>query len=507
MIKFLLFFFSLQLMAESFPLDLEKQSLQQELRSIPVLQGGRIKPLIVLAHETMNFLSAEKKPLGLKPISAFYMMSLSSVPSLQTELPDFQKKFLIKIEHQKTKDLLGMPANESAMTAGQLAEMQMKIRMEYEKLKLNDAYKKDLNKTLLRLQRYQQLASGELWTVAYVEGENVSWPLLTEQIEAEQIHPAALNDYLVSAQEQFEKVQRATHRLETFYHLYNPFTFAIFMTLISLMVLFAAQKVGAKISLVLVTVILQIIGITMRVMISGRAPITNMYETVMFSGFGALIIGLIIFAFKREKMFLIAGLCYNLLCLLMMRFAPGMLDPSISPLVPVLRDNFWLSTHVTTVILSYAALALSWILANLVLIKNRFFELEKSSYQHLVKMIHLCVQIGVVTLATGIILGGVWADYSWGRFWGWDPKETWSLIVLLIYVAILHGKYTQWIPARRYVPLIAASFMSVMMAWFGVNYILAAGLHSYGFSEGGAAFLISVFAAQTLILLLTWKKG
>ena len=112
----------------------------------------------------------------------------------------------------------------------------------------------------------------------------------------------------------------------------------------------------------------------------------------------------------------------------------------------------------------------------------------------------------MILLAAGIILGGVWADYSWGRFWGWDPKETWSLIVLLVYMAILHGKSTSWIPPHRFVPMVAGAFMTVMMAWFGVNYILASGLHSYGFSEGGAIFLVSFFSIQIAILLLATVK-
>ena len=110
-------------------------------------------------------------------------------------------------------------------------------------------------------------------------------------------------------------------------------------------------------------------------------------------------------------------------------------------------------------------------------------------------------------LGAGIILGGVWADYSWGRFWGWDPKETWSLIAFVIYMAILHGRYTSWIPNKRFIPLVAGAFMSIMMAWFGVNYILASGLHSYGFSEGGAVFLGSFFLVQTVIIVLTSKKS
>lgn len=136
------------------------------------------------------------------------------------------------------------------------------------------------------------------------------------------------------------------------------------------------------------------------------------------------------------------------------------------------------------------------------LLEVAFFEVSNKEYRYQADLIYSSIKFGVVLLAAGIILGGVWADYSWGRFWGWDPKETWSLIVLLIYMAVLHGRYTSWIPPHRFVALSGGAFMSVMMAWFGVNYILASGLHSYGFSEGGAIFLGSFFALQIAILLI-----
>jgi ABC-type transport system involved in cytochrome c biogenesis permease subunit len=192
---------------------------------------------------------------------------------------------------------------------------------------------------------------------------------------------------------------------------------------------------------------------------------------------------------------------------MMINFANGMLTATISPLVPVLRDNFWLSTHVTTIILSYGALALSWILANTVLIKARFGKISKEDEKRNVDVIYTSLKWGTVLLGAGVILGGVWADYSWGRFWGWDPKETWSLIVLCIYMAILHGRHTSWIKNDKFMFYTAAAFMSVMMAWFGVNYILASGLHSYGFSEGGAVFLGSFFLIQILILVATYRPA
>jgi cytochrome c-type biogenesis protein CcsB len=294
--------------------------------------------------------------------------------------------------------------------------------------------------------------------------------------------------------------------LELKYYKWNLFTWAMLAAILAIGAFVLTRNRWPGIALTSLSIVLQVIAMSMRVMISGRAPITNMYETVMFSGFGALLISVVIALYRKEIAFLLAGLAYNVLSLMMMKFAHGMLDEGISPLVPVLRDNFWLSTHVTTVILSYAALALSWLLANSLLLRSRFRTVDPSEYRYQVDLIYTCIKFGVVLLAAGVILGGVWADYSWGRFWGWDPKETWSLIVLLVYMAILHGKYTSWIPPQRFVPLVAGAFMSVMMAWFGVNYILASGLHSYGFSEGGAIFLGSFFAIQILILVLGTVK-
>jgi len=276
--------------------------------------------------------------------------------------------------------------------------------------------------------------------------------------------------------------------------------------LLALMALSLLKNFKIGLALGFVAFLLQLILITLRIFISGRAPITNMYETVLFSGFGALILSLIIGHVKKEKFYVFVGLCYNCCTLMMLNFATGMLSASIGPLVPVLRDNFWLSTHVTCVILSYGALALSWVMANIALIKKKFFVLSSSEEENYAQQIYTCIKFGTILLATGIILGGIWADYSWGRFWGWDPKETWSAIVLMIYIGILHGKYTSWINRERFIPLVALAFLSVMMAWFGVNYILAAGLHSYGFSQGGAVFLTTVFLAQFAILAITFTR-
>jgi len=122
--------------------------------------------------------------------------------------------------------------------------------------------------------------------------------------------------------------------------------------------------------------------------------------------------------------------------------------------------------------------------------------------------IYRAMQVGVLLVAAGTILGGVWADYSWGRFWGWDPKEVWALIVLLVYLVPLHGRFAGWFNTFSLVGSSVVCFMSVMMAWYGVNFVLGVGLHSYGFVEGGSQGVVitACFAVCSLVAGAWWRR-
>lgn len=471
--------------------------------TLPVQTGGRVKPLVVAAEETLRFISGKSAPFGESGVVSFCKLSFEGMglPS-SLDLP-------VKVEHVDAKKLLGIPEGEASILLSTLAPRTDEVRAEWQKRTENDAYKKELSKILSRLQVADELRRGQIWTIPVSVSGKLVWQTLPEFVQEDKV--AALKAQTAepiqalfkSAGADYVKLTGDQYLIEYTYHRLNPFLWAMLLSIVALGVTFAVKNLSVAAAFSVVCILIQLGGMVMRIFISGRAPITNMYETVMFSGLGAHVISLGLMLWKKEKNFLLAGLGYNALCLMMMKFANNMLDPAISPLVPVLRDNFWLSTHVTTIIMSYAALALSWLLANIVLIRQSFKGASPAEVREQTAQVYTCIKVGVVLLATGIILGGVWADYSWGRFWGWDPKETWSLIVLLVYMAILHGKYSNWIPPRRFIPLVAGAFMSVMMAWFGVNYILATGLHSYGFSEGGAIFLGSFFATQTALLIVT----
>ena len=183
-----------------------------------------------------------------------------------------------------------------------------------------------------------------------------------------------------------------------------------------------------------------------------------------------------------------------------------------SPLQPVLRDNFWLTIHVLTIVSSYAAGALAWGLGCLSLGYYLFGtyrtqsrttgkkRLAPEACTALAGYIYKAMQVAVMLLAAGTILGGLWADVSWGRFWGWDPKEVWALVSLLAYLVVLHGRYAGWIGNFGIAAGSVAGAAVIGMSWYGVNFLLGAGLHSYGFGKGGQTEFFSFLVLNFLLL-------
>lgn len=231
-------------------------------------------------------------------------------------------------------------------------------------------------------------------------------------------------------------------------------------------------------------------GFGLRVYLTGRPPVSNMYESVIWVSWGTILFAFFFEWKQKAKFILLSGAVVATLCNIVADSAPHVLDASLQPLEPVLRSNLWLTVHVLTITISYSAFFLAWALGNLGLgfvIKGD--APNTARIESIVIAIYRCMQIGVVLLAAGTILGGVWADYSWGRFWGWDPKETWALIALLGYIAILHARLSGLVKQIGMLMGAVVSFNLVIMAWYGVNFVLGAGLHSYGFGAGGVEYM------------------
>lgn len=255
-------------------------------------------------------------------------------------------------------------------------------------------------------------------------------------------------------------------------------------------------------------------GFWLRMQIAERPPVTNMYESVVWVGFGIAAIALVFEFISRSRYYLLAAAPLAVMCLILADSLPAVLDPSIAPLVPVLRDNFWLSIHVPTIALSYASFALALGLGHVALGNYLFAPQAKKRIKTLSQLNYRVLQVGVLLLTAGIILGGIWAHFSWGRFWGWDPKETWALIALLCYLAPLHSRLTGWMGNFGINVASVVSFNAVLMAWYGVNFVLGTGLHSYGFGTGGSALVIAgvvgldlLFVAIAAVRHYGWFNG
>ncbi len=286
--------------------------------------------------------------------------------------------------------------------------------------------------------------------------------------------------------------------IEVHYNDLNPFLntwiLYLFSTLVMSLAWFTKNKWAYRGAwfFALAAIAMHTYGFGIRVYLTGRPPVSNMYESVVWVSWGAVFFSMIFEAFQKRFFILLAGTSVAILCLIVASQAPAILDSSLQPLEPVLRSNLWLSIHVLTITISYSAFFLAFALGDVGLFQFLKGETGNSlRVKEIHQAIYRAMQIGVVLLATGIIMGGVWADYSWGRFWGWDPKETWALIALLGYIAILHGKLAGWLREFGFVASSVISFSLVMMAWYGVNYVLGAGLHSYGFGAGGVQYVAS----------------
>jgi len=290
-------------------------------------------------------------------------------------------------------------------------------------------------------------------------------------------------------------------QLELLYLAIKPFHLAWILYLASVLLLVIVKQ-PLKIALPIYSAgfILHTIGFFLRCLISSRPPVTNMYESVIWVSWATVLFSLVLFWFHRNQVMLSIAGCVATLALLIGENLPTVLDQSIAPLVPVLRSNYWLTIHVLTITLGYGAFMLNWGIAHALLYQLAFHRRKTSIIEPLTEFLYRSLQIGIVLLAAGTILGGVWAADSWGRFWGWDPKETWALIAILAYLAVLHGRTAGWLDTFATAFWCALCFLTVVMAWYGVNFVLAAGLHSYGFGGGGLQYVAVVVAVDLGIL-------
>ncbi len=240
-------------------------------------------------------------------------------------------------------------------------------------------------------------------------------------------------------------------------------------------------------------------GIGVRWAIAGRIPASNMYESLLFLGWGVGLFALLALAFLRSRLVVLNAAAGAALTMGLADLLP--LDPFIHPVPPVLSGTVWLAIHVPIIMLSYSVLGLGVVLAHLQVGCEIFAGSRRELVQRMNDLLYWYLHVGSILLLAGILSGSVWAASSWGRYWGWDPKEVWSLVAFLAYLAILHGRLDKLFGPFAMAALSIAAFWTIVMTYVGVNYVLAAGLHAYGSGGAGVARWLLVLGAAEAVFL------
>lgn len=309
--------------------------------------------------------------------------------------------------------------------------------------------------------------------------------------------------------------------LELAYHRARPFTWAWLACLAGALALgwgarsgagAAWRRIGTAASVLGLACIAA--GLAARVAITGLGAVSNLYETLVWVAFIAGALGLALWPATGRIGYAVAGAATAALCALVGEAIPPEYGAAMGQLQPVLRSRFWLWLHVKVVVAAYAPFLLAWALGNWALWKAWRSGGRVGNGEALA--LYRCLQVGTVLMAAGTLLGGVWADQAWGRFWGWDPKEVGALIVVLVYLVPLHLRYVGWVGPNGMAAWSVLGFLSVLWSWYGVNFIQATGLHAYAFGSssrldqilvGGAVAAQIAFAGTMLAALRRRPAG
>jgi cytochrome c-type biogenesis protein CcsB len=490
-----------------------------------------VKPLDSFAREGIELLTGREKFQGKDSIELLF--SLSYEPQVWQEIQ------FIQVTHKPLKKDLGLAEDQSHFSPKELMHSQRLMPLFQEldaKQKAQeklDPYFQSVQRLANQMMFLQELVAGralrlvppdkETWKTSdawfgfdkFSEEQKLRFALVAAGFtSADESVRAKLPEYIGKFQELAKANNPAIYpsdaamRLEAHFNLLRPFRWSWILALVACILLsFAVYSPSPALyfggmAFFVASFLVQGYGFGLRSWIAGRPPVTNMYESVIWVAFGCMLFGLVLELIYRKRVIAIGALAFAVIALVIADNISGVVDDGIHPLEPVLRSNMWLTIHVLTITLGYAAFALSLVLGNIGLGQWVFMGKESKSLpnRQMAFYAYRAVQVGIVLLAAGTILGGVWADYSWGRFWGWDPKETWALIALLGYLALVHARFRGMVGPFGFLAGCVIAFLGVLMAWYGVNFVLGAGLHSYGFSTGGVSYVATYCCLQILFV-------
>lgn len=490
--------------------------------------GGRMKPVNTFSSELLRKVSHENSYKGLNPDQVF--LSMTQLPSAWYQV----QMIFISTGNDSIRKIIGIPADQKL--AAFINFFDDKGNYKLSKY-LDAAYKtanpnkfeKDFVETDKKVNLLSSALFGSILKIFPIPGdENNKWVSYPELGEAnikgmdstftKQIIPIYLaslanasetNKYkeadfyldgIKKYQKKYgEKVIPSDERItsEIFYNKINIFKnlFYLYMFGGILMILLVVAKIFNEKNKILnflvnfmhifiaLLFVAHTIGLIVRWYISGHAPWSNAYESIIYVAWATMFFGL---AFDIKSKLTVASSAFVTSMILMAAYA-NWVDPEIATLQPVL-DSYWLMIHVAVIVASYGPFALGMILGTVSLLLI-LFTTEKNqvrmelNIREITYINEMALTIGLILLTIGNFLGGQWANESWGRYWGWDPKETWALISIMVYAFVIHMRYVPGLRGKWVFSVMSMfAFISILFTYYGVNFHLV-GLHSYATGE------------------------
>jgi len=297
--------------------------------------------------------------------------------------------------------------------------------------------------------------------------------------------------------------------MEVLYNKVRPIQWGRTFYLIGLLLLLGSlvgwrdQLIRLASGIIPLAFLLQLAGMGMRTYIGARAPWSNFYESMVAITAVFVLLGLL-FAKGKLRPFVLAATAFVAYAALLIADNSG-LTPGVDTLVPALQ-SYWLNIHVIIILSGYAAATLAMILGHVTLGIESFNPGNRELFLTSTKAIYRAVQMAMLLLFAGTILGGVWAHEAWGRYWGWDPKETWALISWFAYVGVAHARFAGWLNPRGLALAAIGVYPIILMTYYGVNYLLS-GLHSYAGGESAQIppMLIGFLVFEALVVFVGIK--
>lgn len=436
-----------------------------DARFIPVLHEGRVKPLDTVARNSLLVLHG-KQTFNKKP-AIDWLLDTLLIPEKSLDYP------VIRVDHP---ELLSLITDDPA-------------HQKYVSLNEIDPHLEEIRRMAMDATQSTHKSTLENATLQL-------WQKITHFYQiASTIHPT----------NQDETPFRIS--LEVYFNQLQPFYYASILYCLTFVLAITSWISKPKQLLkwaslfVLIAFFIHTSGLITRMWIEGRPPVTNLYSSAIFVGWFAVLLGLLLERLYRNSFGVIVSSIIGGTTLIIAHHLAGKGD-TMEMMRAVLNSNFWLSTHVVTITIGYSATFIAGFLSALSLIRSliqKNFNLKETT-----SMVYGIICFATLMSFIGTVLGGIWADQSWGRFWGWDPKENGALLIVLWNAVILHARWAGIIGPRGLMQCAVFGNVVTSFSWFGVN-MLGVGLHSYGFMDQAFVWLVLFAVSQLAVIGVSYR--